>query len=138
MRISLILVATVARYSSDVCAVARRTDAWGYAGAEPGTRPTTVRGPRVGRVRPSIVPDARGSPAGSGNNALGGPGDRDLLAGTAGPVAQLDRPLRQPAADGHDRGHAQQLGVLELHPGRHLRAVVVEHREAGGHQLLGQ
>src|SRR5213080_2674009 len=45
MRISLILVATVARYSSDMCTVARRTDAWGYAGAEPGTRPETVRGP---------------------------------------------------------------------------------------------
>src|SRR4051795_4419986 len=43
---SLILVATVGgvlleRFSS----VARRTDAWGYAGAEPGTRPATVRGP---------------------------------------------------------------------------------------------
>src|SRR4051795_9923885 len=43
---SLILVATVGgvlleRFSS----VARRTDAWGYAGAERGTRPATVRGP---------------------------------------------------------------------------------------------
>src|SRR5947209_858904 len=132
MRISLILVATVARYSSDVCAVARRTDAWGYAGAEPGTRPTTVRGPRVGRVRPSIVPDARGSAAGSGNDALSGLRDRDLLALAAGPVAHLDGALGQPAADGHDRGHPEQLGVLELDPGRHLRPVVVEHGQAGG------
>src|SRR3954453_22699045 len=43
---SLILVATVGgvlleRFSSVAC----RTDAWGYAGAEPGTRPATVRGP---------------------------------------------------------------------------------------------
>src|SRR4028119_2464829 len=26
---------------------ARRSDAWGYAGAEPGTRPAAVRGPRT-------------------------------------------------------------------------------------------
>src|SRR5690348_9376735 len=42
---SLILVATVSGVLLDESAVARRTDAWGYAGAEPGTRPATVRGP---------------------------------------------------------------------------------------------
>src|SRR4051795_5460200 len=42
---SLILVATVGGVLLERVSVARRSDVWGYAGAEPGTRPGTVRGP---------------------------------------------------------------------------------------------
>src|SRR5829696_6564221 len=42
---SLILVATVGGVLLERVSVARRSDVWGYAGAEPGTRPETVRGP---------------------------------------------------------------------------------------------
>jgi hypothetical protein len=42
---SLILVATVGGVLLERCVVARRSDVWGYAGAERGTRPETVRGP---------------------------------------------------------------------------------------------
>src|SRR3954466_11512858 len=66
---SLILVATVGDVLLERVSVALRSDVWGYAGAEPGTRPGTVRGPhpscstdhcarrRVSAVRPR--PEAR-------------------------------------------------------------------------------
>src|SRR3954447_13094238 len=46
---------------------------------------------------------------------------RDVPAPPRGPVAGLGGPLRQVAADPHDRGHTDDLGVLELHPGADLR-----------------
>src|SRR3954467_10092093 len=42
---SLILVATVGGVLLERCVVARRSDVWGYAGAERWTRSATVRGP---------------------------------------------------------------------------------------------
>src|SRR3954454_8539585 len=104
---SLILVATVGGVLLERVSVARRSDVWGYAGAEPGTRPGTVRGPhpscstdhcarrRVSAVRPR--PEARGESArheGAGSPQLlpddrwawsGRLGDRDLFALSGGP-----------------------------------------------------
>ncbi len=62
-------------------------------------------------------------------------GDRDVLALAAGPVLDLDDALGETLADHDDRGHADQLGVLELHARRDLHAVVVQHRQALGGQV---
>src|SRR3954451_21182674 len=104
---SLILVATVGGVLLERVSVARRSDVWGDAGAEPGTRPGTVRGPhpscstdhcarrRVSAARPrperarhevdavlQLLSDDR-------SDSGGRLGDRDLLALSGGPVAQL-------------------------------------------------
>ena len=47
-------------------------------------------------------------------------------------------PSAEPLSDHDDRRHPEQLGVLELHPGRHLGPVVVEHPDAGRLQLAAK
>src|SRR4051794_1193803 len=128
---SLILVATVGGVLLERCVVARRSGVWGYAGAERWTRSRTVRGPhtpcstvhcarkrtpsssrarKLGREPPD---EAEKLSAHRGEHPSGPLGDRNLLAGVGGPVAQLDRPALQPAPHRDDRRHAEQLGVLE-------------------------
>ena len=90
---------------------ARRGDVWGYAGAEPWTRPATVRGPpppcstghcaRRARERRPAAASGRADASGpasapdGGQHAGGGLGDRDLLARVGRPVAELDRRPRR-------------------------------------------
>jgi hypothetical protein len=63
--------------------------------------------------------------------------DPDLHLAPRRPVADLDDPVGEPLADHDDRRDADQLGVLELHARGHLRAVVVQHRDALAAELLG-
>ena len=63
-------------------------------------------------------------------------GDVGAFAGAA--VLHLDHTVGQAAADDHDRGHAHQFGVVELHAGRHADAVVEQHAQAGGLALGGE
>ena len=57
------------------------------------------------------------------------------------PVAHLDDALGQAAAHDHRGGHAQQLGVGELHPGAGLAVIQQDGHARGvqlGRQLLGE
>ena len=65
----------------------------------------------------------------------GGLGDRHVLAVAGTTVAHLDHTVGEAPADDDDRRHAEQLGVLELHPGRDSAAVVEEHGQPGRHQV---
>src|SRR3954468_24219015 len=111
---SLILVATVGGVLLERCVVARRSGVWGYAGAERWTRSRTVRGPHT----PCSTVHCARKRTPSSSRALDGAeelsahrgeppsdplGDRNLLAGVGGPVAQLDRPALQPAPHCDDR-----------------------------------
>ena len=60
---------------------------------------------------------------------------RQLVALPGAPVPQLDDPVGDALADDHDERHADQLGVAELHAGRHLEPVVEQHVVAGRLQL---
>src|SRR5699024_7563266 len=51
-------------------------------------------------------------------------------------VTKLDLPLGVAASNDHDLWHAQQLGVLELHTRRDLRATIEEHLPARLRQRL--
>src|SRR5215217_655704 len=84
-----------------------------------------------GRSRPDRAADLR-------HYGVDDVGEGDLGALSARPVLDLDDALRQPLADHDDRRDAEQLGVLELHTRRHLRPVVVHHRQALALQRRGQ
>src|SRR4051812_44285072 len=62
---------------------------------------------------------------------------RHVLALAGTPVADLDRALGEVATDHEDRGHADQLCVLELHAGADLLTVVVDDLDPCGGQLGG-
>src|SRR6476646_11003097 len=62
---------------------------------------------------------------------------RHVLTIAGRPVLDLHGAVRQALADHHDRRHADQLGVLELHAGADLGPVVVQHLDALAGQLVG-
>ncbi len=67
--------------------------------------------------------------------------DGDLAPLPGAPVLELEGAVGEAAADDDDRRHADELGVLELHTGRRLPAVVEEHLDPlgleGPGELLG-
>src|SRR5215212_7630800 len=107
---SLILVATVGGVLLERCVVARRSGVWGYAGAERWTRSRTVRGPHTPCSTVHCAREKNPSPsrprklgrepldgpeklaADGGQDPGAGVGDRDLLAVSCLPVADLDGP----------------------------------------------
>ena len=94
----------------------------------PASTGTSVRVRRTSEAQARTTD--RGAATASSSGYVG------ALAGAA--VLDLDVALDQPAADDDDGRHPDQLGVLELHPGADLRAVVVEHLEAGLRELVGE
>src|SRR5215210_6523410 len=110
---SLILVATVGGVLLERCVVARRSDVWGYAGAERWTRPGTVRGPpppcstdhdarsreeRCGQEQPATPHRALGARSLPRRAVLG------VAPGTAGRAALPDLGARPVMALGRGNG----------------------------------
>src|SRR3954466_5092593 len=114
---SLILVATVGGVLlGTLASVARRTDAWGYAGAEP--QDTAGDGERADhrRVRPTIMPDA-GPPPSHPSKA---PGETRARAEDAGSfVSPGRRPARgrRPRPPGPPRARRSHGRAAPRRPG---------------------
>ena len=110
-----------------------------------GVAGTTGRRGRVvpGRQRAAPVEDdrldgpvrrlMRGTTATRRSSGVGRPRPR-CARPCARSLTSIDA-VGQALADDHDRRHADQLGVLELHAGRGLAAVVVEHPRPGRLEL---
>src|SRR4029450_5393869 len=103
---SLILVATVGGVLLERWIGCSPGDVWGYAGAEPWTRPETVRGPPPPcSTRHCARRRSRASAPHCSAHPSGRLGHRNLLAIARCAVTQLDGPALQSAADRDDRRH---------------------------------
>src|SRR5690625_1459188 len=118
------------------CARGTRTSPSGTGTRKaPGTDPFGTEagyGVRASRCGPRRISGPAG-PQGALDDLVEG----DLLTTTVGAVAQLHETVLEAAAHDDGRGHAQELGVGELHARGHALAVVDQHTQSALLEFTG-